>query len=126
MLGCAAARQSLKARPLHAPTLILADRIELAAIPLLRAAIQAEPDRHEATFLLCQALAATGDPGLADTLQALALQVPAQAKRWLALGLKLRETAALPAARAALRLATQVKESEIAWFALGLTCQDLN
>jgi len=125
----AAARQSLEARPLHAPTLILTARVELAAgkphaaIAPLRAALQAEPARHEAGFLLCQALAAAGDPGLAATMNALAQQAPDQAKSWLALGLKLREAGKLPAARDALRHAQPL---DVASFALGLTCQDLN
>jgi tetratricopeptide (TPR) repeat protein len=125
----AAAWQSLEARPLHAPTLMLAARVEIAAgdpaaaIPPLRAALQAEPARHEAGFLLCQALAAAGDPALAGAMQALARQAPAQAKAWLALGLKLRDAGNLAAARDALRHAQPL---DVASFALGLTCQDLN
>jgi tetratricopeptide (TPR) repeat protein len=125
----AAAEQSLEARPLHAPTLVLVARVELAAgnphaaIPPLRAALQVEPARHEAGFMLCEALAAAGDPSLGDAMQALAQAAPAQAKSWLALGLKLREASRLAAARDALR---QAQPLDIASFALGLTCQDLN
>jgi tetratricopeptide (TPR) repeat protein len=125
----AAARQSLEVRPLHVPTLMLAARVELAAgnphaaIAPLREALQAEPVRHEAGFLLCQALAAAGDAGLTAAMQALARQAPDQRKSWLALGLKLREAGNLTAARDALR---QAQPLDIASFALGLTCQDLN
>jgi tetratricopeptide (TPR) repeat protein len=125
----AAARQSLEARPLHAPTLMLLGRVELAAgkaaaaIAPLRAAMAADPARHEAGFLLCQALAVAGDPSLAAAMQALAQQTPDQIKAWLALGLKLREAGNLPAARDALGHAQPL---DVASFVLGLTCQDLN
>jgi tetratricopeptide (TPR) repeat protein len=125
----AAVRHSLKARPLHAPTLVLAARVELAAgrpgaaIAPLRAAVAAEPARHEAGFLLCEALAGAGDPGFAAALRALAERAPAQARSWLALGLKLRDAGRLAAAREALR---QAQPLDVASFALGLVCQDLN
>jgi tetratricopeptide (TPR) repeat protein len=115
---------------LHAPTLILAARIELAAskpdaaIAPLRAAVAADPARHEAGFLLCQALAAAGaHADVAAAMQALAEQAPAQSKSWLVLGLKLREAGQLAAARDAL---CHAQPLDVASFALGLIYQDLN
>ena len=89
-----AAGCSLRARPSHAPTMLLAAQAAMAlgepacALPLLTE-ILAQAAQPEATFLLCHACLAAGAP-LDDAMGRAAALYPADAARWQALALALQ------------------------------------
>ena len=99
--------QSLKARPGHVPSLIVAAQAARAsgaldqAVPLLRQAVAVVPDLPEPAFLLCQTLLEHGDPTFDAALQGAAARFPAQAREWLQLGVALQQAQRPGAALAA-------------------------
>ncbi len=136
-----ASERSLRLRPRHAPTLLVAARAALAlrapdrAVPLLRRALDVA-DLPETAFLLCHALLAAGDgapgdgapgDGALDRAMAGAACHPSRAADWRELGIALRRAGrTLAALRALTQACGQVDGPDpTACFALGLTHQDL-
>lgn len=141
-----ASERSLRLRPRHVPTLLVAARAALAlgahdrAVSLLQRALDVE-DRPEVAFLLCHALLVGGDgtpddgapddSALGRAMAGAAARHPSRAAEWRELGIALRRAgrpmAALRAlTQASTRTSTQaVAADPAACFALGLTHQDL-
>jgi tetratricopeptide (TPR) repeat protein len=160
------AEQSLRRRPQHAPTLVLAARAAKAAgdarlaEATLKAAVAVAPGQAEAAFLLCEVLAERGAETLPGALADVAVRFPRLGGAWqqlgvallrtghvelglaafaradasgppgaqalLSRGLALRECNRLTEAGAALQMAVERDgDAWPAWFALGLTRQDL-
>ena len=89
-------QRSLRARPGHVPSLILAahaatrlGKPELAVSPL-RDAVANAPDLPEPAFLLCRTLLDLQDPSLQAALRQAATRHPGQAAAWQQLGLALQ------------------------------------
>ncbi|MBS0561504.1 MAG: tetratricopeptide repeat protein [Proteobacteria bacterium] len=86
------ARASLRRRPGHPPTLLLAARAawaagdENTAMAALREAAKTAPDLPEPAFLLCEWQAARDAAPLPAMLAALAARFPRQGAAWLGLG----------------------------------------
>lgn len=93
----ASIHRSLRLRPNHVPSLLVAARAAVAlgaghdALPPLRLAVSHAPDLAEAAFLLCQTLLDLGHPSLDDAIADAARRHGDRAGEWQGLGYALQE-----------------------------------
>lgn len=122
--------QSLTKRPGHGPALLIAARAAaMLGDPSMEAWVAAALGHagHAGEFQsLALALQRAHKPGLALAAFGQATQVdPSLAPAWFGQGLLLREAGRMEPAREALHRAVALGPTAAAWFALGLTQQDL-
>jgi tetratricopeptide (TPR) repeat protein len=125
------AEHSLRLRGSHVPTLVLAARAARAAgaadaaLTFLREAMAHAPDHAEPAFLLCRTLLDLDHPALAAALAQTAARHPAEAARWLEIGMELQRAGRPAAALAAFtQAATADPTSASAQFGRGLLLRD--
>ena len=119
LTACKHAAISLRARPHHVPSLLVAGRAARLAGDLagadrhFSAALQLEPHRAEAAFLACVTRLERGDPSARQMLDHLISRFPEDADGWFEIGLSLQRAEKPDAALSAFERAHRRADSHV-------------